>query len=218
LQTHKLADIVKANSALRAKMEARAGSFVNRPTPSAASTTTTRREGIEVAASLLAYHVATLIDNHIPGVNPALQRTGRPLKSISERLKSKDGRIRSSLMGKRTDFSARSVITPDPSIGVEELGVPVRIATNLTFPEVVNAMNRVRLQQAVAAGPDTHPGARYVRREGEPKRSLRTMGPGERAALQLSDGDVVERHLADGDVVLLNRQPSLVRFQTDADA
>ena len=70
----------------------------------------------------------TFIDNKIPGIPQAKQRTGRPLRSISERLKSKEGRIRGNLMGKRVDFSARSVITPDPNLSIRELGVPLKVA------------------------------------------------------------------------------------------
>ena len=58
-------------------------------------------------------------------------------KSLEERLNGKEGRIRSNLMGKRVDFSARSVISPDPNINLEELGVPIKVAMNLTFPEAL---------------------------------------------------------------------------------
>ena len=75
---------------------------------------------IESWRYILQYHVATLIDNEC-GVNPAQQRTGRPLKAIRQRLKSKEGRIRGNLMGKRVDFSARTVITPDPILKLDEL-------------------------------------------------------------------------------------------------
>ena len=83
------------------------------------------------------YHLATFIDNLIPGQTPATTRTGRPLKSISQRLKGKEGRIRGNLMGKRVDFSARTVITPDPNLAIDEVGVPRSIARNLTYPEVL---------------------------------------------------------------------------------
>ena len=65
---------------------------------------------------LLQYHISTFVDNQLPGIAPAKQRTGRPLRSVSERLKSKEGRIRGNLMGKRVDFSERSVITTDPNL------------------------------------------------------------------------------------------------------
>ena len=65
---------------------------------------------------MLQFHVATLTDNNMPGLPKAMQKSGRPLKSIKERLKGKEGRIRGNLMGKRVDFSARTVITPDPNL------------------------------------------------------------------------------------------------------
>ncbi len=71
----------------------------------------------------------------------ALQRGGRPLKSVKQRLKSKEGRVRGNLMGKRVDFSARAVITPDPNLEIDQVGVPRTIAQNLTFPEAVTPFN-----------------------------------------------------------------------------
>jgi DNA-directed RNA polymerase II subunit RPB1 len=189
--THKLIDIVKSNNALKARIEKGAS-----------------KEQVDIATQVLQYHVATFIDNKIPGINPAQQRTGRLLKSLSERLKSKEGRIRGNLMGKRVDFSARSVITPDPSISIDELGVPVKIAMNLTFPEVVNEYNRERLMQYVLNGPDKYPGAKFIRKGGFTK-SLKNI---DRSNIVLEDGMIVDRHMINGDPVLFNRQPSLHRL------
>ena len=88
----------------------------------------TSNETIMGFVDLLQYHIATLVDNEIPGIAPACQRSGRQLKSIRQRLKSKEGRIRGNLMGKRVDYSARSVITPDPQLSIRELGIPLKIA------------------------------------------------------------------------------------------
>ena len=145
--THKLCDIVKANKALQQRIDKGV-----------------TKEQVDIATQVLQYHVATFVDNQIPGINPAQQRTGRLLKSLSERLKGKEGRIRGNLMGKRVDFSARSVITPDPNISIDELGVPIKIAMNLTFPEVVNKYNMARLLEYVKNGPDTYPGAKFIRK------------------------------------------------------
>lgn len=71
----------------------------------------------------------------------ATQKSGRPLKSIKQRLKGKEGRIRGNLMGKRVDFSGRTVITPDPNLRIDQVGVPRTIAQNLTFPEIVTPFN-----------------------------------------------------------------------------
>lgn len=70
-----------------------------------------------------------------------MQKSGRPLKSIKQRLKSKEGRIRGNLMGKRVDFSARAVITPDSNLSIDQVGCPRTIAQNLTFPEIVTPFN-----------------------------------------------------------------------------
>ncbi len=156
---------------------------------------------------LLQFHVATYMDNDIPGLPQALQKSGRPLKSIKARLKGKEGRIRGNLMGKRVDFSARTVITPDPNLSLDELGVPRSIARTMTVPETVTSFNIIRLQQYVSNGPTEHPGARYVIRDDGMRIDLRFARRSGEVFLQ--PGFVVERHLQDGDIVLFNRQPSL---------
>ena len=70
-----------------------------------------------------------------------MQKSGRPLKSLTVRLKGKEGRVRGNLMGKRVDFSSRSVITPDPNLSIDQVGVPRSIAHNLTYPEIVTPFN-----------------------------------------------------------------------------
>jgi DNA-directed RNA polymerase II subunit RPB1 len=192
--THKLFDIVKANNDLQKKIARGVA-----------------KEHIDLNTDTLQYHVITLIDNNVPGINPSTQRTGRLFKSLSERLKSKEGRIRGNLMGKRVDFSARSVITPDPRIGIDELGVPVKIAMNLTFPEIVNKHNKDKLLQFVRNGPDHYPGAKHVRKVKEGNRTIRLKNI-DRSNVVLEEGDIVERHIMDGDYVLFNRQPSLHRM------
>jgi len=191
--THKLNDIVKANKELQKRIDKGVA-----------------KEQVDIATQVLQYHVATFIDNQIPGINPAQQRTGRLIKSLSERLKGKEGRIRGHLMGKRVDFSARSVITPDPNISIDELGVPLKIAMNLTFPEVVNRYNREKLMEMVKNGPDVYPGAKFIRKPGMENRTFRLKNI-DRSSIVLEDGDIVERHMLDGDFVLFNRQPSLHR-------
>lgn len=156
---------------------------------------------------LLQFHVATYMDNDLPGMPQALQKSGRPLKSIKARLKGKEGRLRGNLMGKRVDFSARTVITPDPNLGLDELGVPRSIARTMTIPEAVTPFNMARLQELVQRGPSEHPGARYVIRDDGVRVDLRFARRSGDVFLQ--PGYVVERHLSDGDTVLFNRQPSL---------
>ena len=189
--THKLCDIVKTNNTLKTKIE----KGVN-------------KEQIDYWTVLLQYHLSTFIDNKIPGIPQAKQRTGRPLRSISERLKSKEGRIRGNLMGKRVDFSARSVITPDPCISINQLGVPIKIAMNLTYPEKVNKYNRVKLLKLIKNGPDNYPGAKYIRKANQDYRTIRLKNL-DIDTITVDDNDIVDRHMMDGDFILFNRQPSL---------
>ena len=195
--THKLMMIVKCNNNLKAKIEK--------------ATDKTTKEQIDMYAMLLQYEVATMIDNSNPGIPPSTQRTGRPIRSLCERLKSKEGRIRGNLMGKRVDFSARSVITPDPNISIDELGVPIKIVMNLTFPEIVNDFNRDELIAMVRNGPDIYPGAKFVRKTKD--NFIKRLKNAEiRKSIEIENGDIVERHLKNGDYVLFNRQPSLHRL------
>nr|GMC96905.1 DNA-directed RNA polymerase II subunit 1 [Ipomoea batatas] len=161
-------------------------------------------------AQLLQFHIATYFDNELPGQPRATQRSGRPIKSICSRLKAKEGRIRGNLMGKRVDFSARTVITPDPTINIDQLGVPWSIALNLTYPETVTPYNIERLKELVEYGPHPPPGktgAKYIIRDDGQRLDLRYLKKSSDQHLEL--GYKVERHLNDGDFVLLNRQPSL---------
>ena len=121
----------------------------------------------------------------------------------------KTGRVRGNLMGKRVDFSARSVITPDPQLKIAELGVPIKIAKNITFPERVNKRNISFLTKLVRNGPDTWPGAKILQRAGGDNISLRYV---DRRSLELHENDIVHRHLLNGDPVLFNRQPTLHRM------
>ena len=157
--------------------------------------------------SLLQYHVATLMDNAIAGVPQSLQKTGRPLKTIRSRLKGKEGRLRGNLMGKRVDFSARTVITGDPNISLDQVGVPATIARDLTYPEVVTRYNIAKLTDLVQNGPELHPGANYVIKPDGSRIDLKFCR--DRSNIRLTYGWIVERHLDDEDVIIFNRQPSL---------
>jgi DNA-directed RNA polymerase II subunit RPB1 len=195
--THKLISILRANDRVRDKIDK--GETADM---------------IDKHTALLQYEVATYVDNDIKGLSPSTQRSGRPLRTLKSRFGAKTGRVRGNLMGKRVDFSARTVITPDANIDLDELGVPEEIATNLTFPEIVNAYNRERLLGYVRNGPEKHPGAKsvYVKRD-KTNFSLRYV---KAETLDLREGDVVHRHLIDGDIVLFNRQPSLHKASMEA--
>jgi DNA-directed RNA polymerase II subunit RPB1 len=157
--------------------------------------------------SLLQFHVATYMDNDIAGQPQALQKSGRPVKSIRARLKGKEGRLRGNLMGKRVDFSARTVITGDPNLSLDEVGVPRSIARTLTYPETVTPYNIAKLHQLVRNGPNQHPGAKYVIRDGGERIDLQHHKRAGEISLQY--GWKVERHIVDGDFIIFNRQPSL---------
>lgn len=129
--------------------------------------------------------------------------------SLCQRLKGKQGRFRGNLSGKRVDFSARTVISPDPNLRVDEVGVPKKIAMTMTYPERVSSYNIEKLRERVRNGPDVHPGANMIRlKDGSFVKSL-AFGDRNASAKNLRIGDVVERHMEDGDIVLFNRQPSL---------
>jgi len=190
--THIMVDIIKRNKILQEKIQEGANSNI-----------------IDDYHTVLQYFVATLVDNKIPGVASVAQRSGRPLKSIKERLNGKGGRVRGNLMGKRVDFSARSVITPDPNLSIRELGIPLKVAKNITKPVKVNDMNKKLLTTMVRAGPDNYPGAKILEKKSGESISLRYA---DRENVVLENGDVVHRHMMDGDAILFNRQPTLHRM------
>lgn len=190
--SHIIVNIIKANKTLDEKIKTNATSKV-----------------IDDWHTVLQYYCATMIDNRIPGVASVAQRSGRALKSIKDRLVGKGGRVRGNLMGKRVDFSARSVITPDPNIKIGELGVPVPVAKNITVPITVNKRNKSFLTKLMIEGPDTYPGAKILERKTGESISLRYT---DRDSIELNNGDILHRHLMDGDAVLFNRQPTLHRM------
>ena len=153
------------------------------------------------------HHVITLFNNDIKGIPQALTRGGRPMKTLRQRLVGKEGRIRNNLMGKRVDFSARSVISADANLAIEELGVPYKIAMNLTFPEVVNKININKLYQYIRNGNKVYPGARSIKKIKDGLQYL--VQDKDTNTIVLEYGDTVNRHLINGDIVLFNRQPSL---------
>jgi DNA-directed RNA polymerase II subunit RPB1 len=190
--THIYSNIIKTNRDLAEKI-------ANNASPNV----------IEGLTTVLQYFVAMIVNNKVKGAVPMAQRSGRPLQCVSGRLNSKNGRIRGNLMGKRVDFSARSVITGDPNLSCRQLGVPLKIAKNITKPVMVNDRNRDFLLKLIQNGPDTYPGAKILEKKNGENISLRYV---DRGSIRLEDGDIVHRHMMDGDAVLFNRQPSLHRM------
>jgi DNA-directed RNA polymerase subunit A' len=192
--THKLVDIIRINQRFMENREAGAPQLI-----------------IEDLWELLQYHVTTFMDNEISGTPPARHRSGRPLKTLSQRLKGKEGRFRGSLSGKRVNFSARTVISPDPTLSLNEVGVPDRVASEMTQTMNVNDRNIEDARRYVANGPESHPGANYVKRP-DGRRLKVTEKNCEELAEKVEVGWEVARHLIDGDIVIFNRQPSLHRM------
>ena len=191
--SHILVNIIKTNKTLQDKIQNNSPANV-----------------IDDWTSVLQYYVATQVDNKMPGVASVAQRSGRPLKSIKDRLNGKGGRMRGNLMAKRVDFSARSVITADPNISIRELGIPMKIAKNITKPVIVNKINMGFLTKLVRNGPDVWPGAKMLDKQNGETITLRYYL--DRNSILLEEGDTVHRHMMDGDAILFNRQPTLHRM------
>jgi len=193
--THKLVDIIRINQRLKENMEAGAPTLI-----------------IQDLSELLQYHVTTYFNNEASGIPPARHRSGRALKTLSQRLKGKEGRFRSNLSGKRVDFSARTVISPDPNLDISEVGVPMDVAMRLSMPEKVTAWNLDEMRRLVINGPEKYPGALYVVRPDGKRVRLEFVVDREKVAEALEPGFIIERHLKDGNIAIFNRQPSLHRM------
>ncbi|NTV23449.1 MAG: DNA-directed RNA polymerase subunit A' [Nanoarchaeota archaeon] len=192
--THKLGDVVRINQRLFENINAGAPEII-----------------IEDLWDLLQYHITTFFDNNVAQLPPARHRSGQPLKTITERIKSKEGRIRHNLAGKRTNFSSRTVISPDSMIDLDEVGVPLTIAMKLTVPEKITEWNFEYLKEYVKRGPKVYPGANYISRPDGKKKKI-TEETLQALLEELQIGYVVERHLIEGDIAIFNRQPSLHRM------
>ncbi|CCJ29412.1 unnamed protein product [Pneumocystis jirovecii] len=151
--------------------------------------------------------VAMYINSELPGISS--QANTKPMRGFCQRLKGKQGRFRGNLSGKRVDFSARTVIGPDPNLSIDQIAIPERIAKILTYPEKVTYYNIEQLKKAIINGPDIHPGANYIMNQENGFKKFLKFGDRQKMALELKIGDVVERHIRDDDIVLFNRQPSL---------
>ncbi len=187
--THKLADIVRINQSLKENIDIGAPDFI-----------------LADLWELLQYHISTFFDNELSGIPHARHRSGRPLKGLIQRLKAKEGRIRGNLLGKRVNFSARTVISPDPTLSINEVGVPQSIANELTVAEYVTEANIKACKELIKEGK-----ANYVSRP-DGRRIKITEENLKDLIENISVGWSIDRQLRNGDIVLFNRQPSLHRM------
>jgi DNA-directed RNA polymerase subunit A' len=186
--TYKLLDIVRINIRLQENINAGAPQII-----------------IEDLWDLLQFNVTTYIDNNTAGVPPAKQRSGKPLKTLAQRLKGKKGRFRYNLIGKRVNASARSTITPSVDLKINELGVPEQIAKTLTIPEKITSWNIDRCRKLVKDGLVSY----IVTSKG--LRKIVTLENKEEISDLLEEGMTIRRNLEDGDLIIFNRQPTLHR-------
>ena len=192
--THKLVDVVRINERLRKNLEIGAPDFI-----------------IADIWELLQYHISTLMSNEISTLPPARHRSGRALKTLMQRLSKKEGRFRGNLSGKRVNFSARTVISPDPRISINEVGIPMDIAKELTLQVKVTKNNINELKKIILNGAKVHPGANYILRSDGIRKKITDENKKD-ISEEIDVGYIVERHLIDNDITLLNRQPSLHRM------
>lgn len=198
-------DILKSSNALAKELKQQPDAFQQPVLP----------KGVRVELMMLQYRIVTYMNNEQRGLKVATSRNGAPLKSLQHRIAGKQGRIRGNLMGKRVDFSARTVITPDPNLEVDELGVPYAMALTLTYPETVTPYNMKAMKQCVSVGPNQLGGAESVI-VGSRVMKLQLFNEEQRNQIQLECGMKVERYMKDDDVVLFNRQPSLHKLSVMA--
>ncbi len=191
--THKLVDIVRINKRLRENTDLGAPEFI-----------------ILDLWELVQYHIATYMNNEISGVPPARHRSGRILKTLAQRLKTKEGRFRSNLIGKRVNFSARTVISPDPMLDINEVGIPLFIAQELTIPIVVNEKNIKKVKELIERYPEW-PTINYIIRTDGRRKKLTEQNK-EDILKEIDNGFIVEKQIENGDWSVFNRQPSLHRM------
>ncbi|MCD6227095.1 DNA-directed RNA polymerase subunit A' [Candidatus Micrarchaeota archaeon] len=190
--THKLVDIIRINQRLEMNINAGAPQLI-----------------IEDLWELLQYHVSTYFNNELPNTPPARHRSGRALKTLAQRLKGKEGRFRYNLSGKRVNFSARTVISPDPRLDINMVGVPQTIAEEVTVPIKVTTWNIEEVKKYILS--DEYPKAVYVIMPNNHRVKI-TEHTKQEVIDGLIPGCVVERQLISGDITLFNRQPSLHRM------
>lgn len=214
--TYKYNDIIKVGNDLKLTLSRESGEMIEGQTKTITekpSDPIAVQRKIDEKWNLLQYHCATLINNATNSIARSTHRSGRPLKTFKDRISGKYGDFRSHLMGKRTDYSGRSVITAGPDLALDQIGIPKIMCMNITFPEIVTQYNIRELTQMVINGPKKYPGAKCYQQANQPyKTNLKMLNETDRRNIKLKNGDIVHRHLIENDWVLGNRQPSLYKM------
>ncbi|XP_043467716.1 DNA-directed RNA polymerase II subunit RPB1-like [Leptopilina heterotoma] len=156
---------------------------------------------------LLQFHTALLINKDLPELSSELNpernlKKKKPLKSLTERFKGQKGRLRGNLLGKSVNFTARSIITPDPNLRIDQIGIPPSVAKNLTFPEIVTPINIEKLQKIVKKGDKSYPGAKYIVTDKGEIVDLKS----NKEDCEIKCGYRVERHICDNDLVVCSEK------------
>ena len=191
--TRKLQDVLKKSFVVRALLKKCKGNMTDKT--------------LSKAVDDLQYDYAVYLNNELKGVPQDTQRSGAPIRGVAQRIKAKGGLIRGHMNGKRVDFSSRTVVSADPQLDVDELGVPVSLATILTKPVTVTALTIEECSRRVINGADRIDGASMIEYPNGRTKTLSACV--DRHLLPLPFGSKVHRYLKNGDVVLFNRHPSL---------
>ena len=184
--THKYAAIIKRNTILRTQLREHKPDHV-----------------IRDSTMELQWHLSTLFDGDLSTLKKTMNYVSKEsCQGIRQRLDGKGGRMRKNLMGKRCDFTARTVITADPLLAIDQVGVPDSLALNLTLPVGVTHFNLAEMRQRIRLGGSHADGARYVTRKDGERFDLRFIASLDNVACKLQPGDTVERPLQDDDLVV----------------
>lgn len=147
--------------------------------------------------------ISLYISNSTTSASDHFKKNSTNLQGVLDRLKGKQGRFRLNLMGKRSNYTARTVVSGDANLGIGELGVPKSIANTLTKPVRINACNEIHWNQVMSTDPER------IKRIEDGEGTQINLNYVSKSNVILCAGHIIHRVLQDGDWVLFNRQPSL---------
>ena len=203
----KLQTILEVNSRLRLLLE-------RCQTPEGDTLKTLLQRNLALIYQLLCYHVHSYVDNKTAGMPVAIHRGGKVIKALLGRLQGKEGLFRHNLGAKRTDHSARSVISPSSQISLDSAGVSENYARTMTTPDLVTSSNAQWYRRLLIQNPDyplihnieckNPAGVRVNYRVFDKNR--------EELVEKIKPGVIVHRSVMTGDWAVLNRQPTLHQY------